>query len=181
MLRVATALTLPALACGPGDHPPGKRRHPKSSAFDHNRSPTHGVLVLEPGFDPDPTTVTGAALGAVPASSLSRACAGWIPRAPSHVIDVRGPIPSLRLLVHGGPNDTVLALRKSDGQVRCNDDHTRRQPALTVDLPPGSHGLWVGTFTRKLKAPYTLTLTQDPALGTLSLQPPPVRLARDAK
>jgi hypothetical protein len=113
-----------------------------------------------------PTTapLEGQAIGVVDAQNVSAGCRGFLPVAPTALVQLEAPR-RLRLRTRSSTDaDLVMLVRTADGSIYCDDDQGGTyQPLVEADLPAGEHRVWVGTFHRTATAlPFALTV-EDPA------------------
>jgi hypothetical protein len=115
---------------------------------------------LAPGFMPDPTILSGTAVGTVSASTMSPSCAGYVPAAPNHILNVTAPFLTPVTLSGTAAVDTVMVIRLADGRVICNDDGpVFPNPQLVEMLPMGQHQVFYGTYSPGGNTPYTLSIS----------------------
>ncbi len=119
-----------------------------------------GTVSLAPGFVPDPHTARGTSGGAIDANTLNPTCRGWISQQPDHLFVAQGAFSNLRMLVHGGGQDTTLVVQRPDGGYLCNDDTEGRDPVVAGGFTPGTYKIWVGSYSRGQSIPYTLGLSE---------------------
>lgn len=115
---------------------------------------------LAPGFAPDPTILSGTAVGTVAASTMNPICAGYVPAAPNHILNVTAPFAMPVTLSGTASVDTVMVIRLADGRVICNDDGpVFPNPQLVEILPMGQHQVFYGTYSAGGNTPYTLSIS----------------------
>lgn len=104
---------------------------------------SNGLVQLAPGFLAYQVPVqSGGPLNAV---GLGGACAGYVTDAPTVQVVWSGA----SYLVFGveSAGDTTLVVRSPDGQFFCNDDTLGINPVVElIFAPPGTYGIWVGSF-----------------------------------
>jgi hypothetical protein len=142
-----------------------------------------GTVSLNPGFMPDPHTVSGTSGGSVDASTWSPTCRGWVSQTPDHIFMAGGNFTTMRMLVNGGSEDLTLVVQKPDGTYLCNDDAEGRNPIVNSPLMPGAYKVWVGSYTAGVNARYNLGFSEltsstcaalgNPAGGGTVPTPPP--------
>lgn len=160
--------------------------------------PLHGLANLDRGFVPDPQIMHGVMGGSVPANQYNPSCRGRINPQPSHIIRTRSGFQSLRFVVNG-QGDSTLMVMLPNGVVLCDDDGGEGQnPLIQTSSPPGDIRVWVGVYSDADQGrPYTIGITElvhvtashiarpgpvatpaavvnpnaPPAFGTVSLRP----------
>ncbi len=121
-------------------------------------------LVLISGFIPDPKIIRGEAGGGVDAHGINPACAGWIERAPDHLLTAPVAFTELRILATADA-DITLVVQKPDGTFLCNDDArgAGTNPQVKDFFPAGDYSIWVGAATEGASVRYHLGFTELPA------------------
>ena len=139
----------------------GGSAYPSSEADPYAGSePRLGTIKLHAGFNPDPHTVTGTALGEVEASTLRKKCRGWISKKPDYLMESRTAFYQLHVLARS-PEDIVLVVRGPDGRVKCNDNRKgTTHPMVKSTFPIGTTQVWVGVKSEGGKAPYRLGFSE---------------------
>ena len=119
-----------------------------------------GTIKLHAGFNPDPHTVTGTALGEIEASTLHPKCRGWISSRPDYLMHSQTAFYRLHILARS-TDDIVLVVRKPDGKIKCNDDRGGRVFSMVKSaFPIGTSQIWVGVKDRQQEAPYRLGFSE---------------------
>lgn len=130
----------------------------------------YGVVRIQSGFLPDPTTANGTSGGAQNASSVGGSCRGWIANQPDHILYLDSPFNYLRIGAVSG-QDTTLVIRGPAG-VHCDDDTGgNRNPLLAGSFPAGRYEVWIGSYTQGTFAPYTLSLSERGNGGGVPIVP----------
>jgi hypothetical protein len=104
-----------------------------------------GSQTLEPGFEPDPVTVSVEAGGDVDVSTLSLGseCVGWAVARPDVIVNLTGSGTLLRFYAVSS-SDTALAVLDPNDEWHCNDDTDGSNPDVTVaPSVPGTYRVWV--------------------------------------
>lgn len=135
-----------------------------------------GAITLASGFSPDPMIVTALATGGVPISSFATSCAGHASPTPSHHLTITGET-ALLLRIMAYPTDgtdLTIAVRGSDGRVRCNDDFDGLMPLVEDTFAPGEYDVWVGRYTSSPgSTTYDLGITTNLGVTPTNLRSPP--------
>ena len=142
-----------------------------ASELTDSTSAEFGTITLSPGFSPDPHVVPGTSGGSVAASSLDGACAGYVRNRPGHQLVVSRDIQTLRILVNG-PGDTTLVVRRADGSYLCNDDGEGTNPIVEAPFPAGIYEIHVGSYSESTNIRYHLGFTELPTVTAAQLSTP---------
>ncbi len=127
--------------------------------YEHSSS-RFGVVPLHAGFSPDPRVVGGTAVGEVKARSIHRKCRGWISKTPDYLLDADTAFFQLHVLGRS-VTDTLLVLRKPDGEVLCNDNRGgTKDPMIRSDFPIGTTQVWIGVREVGATADYRLGFSE---------------------
>ncbi|UJR79742.1 hypothetical protein [Sandaracinus amylolyticus] len=171
---VATGPIVPSEGALNGPPPSASATTPDVSSASSATAPTEGeILTVAPGFRPDPIIRRGQAGGPLSAESIGPECRGYVASAPSFLLKVDAPMPSLRVLVHM-QGDATLVVQLADGRVLCNDDTEGLNPIVEGAFPPGRHRVFVGTYGEAgAGTPYTLAITAQSSLSTLAIESMP--------
>ena len=140
----------------------GQSRSPYPSRSDPyaGSEPRLGTIKLHAGFNPDPHTVTGTAIGEVEASTLSKKCKGWISKKPDYLMASHTAFYQLHILARS-PEDIVLVVRGPDGKVKCNDNRKGdTHPMVKSTFPIGTTQVWIGVKSEGERAPYRLGFSE---------------------
>jgi hypothetical protein len=134
-----------------------------TSALDVTADSAHsGSQTLDPGFEPDPVTVSVQAGGNIDLSSLSlgSACVGWASARPDVIVNLTGSGNRLRFYASSS-SDTALAVLDPNGGWHCNDDADGDDPDVTVaPAAPGTYRVWVTTYSRGATGGATLQISE---------------------
>lgn len=105
-------------------------------------------LVLQGGFEPDPTIVEIEAGGTFEAADLDPSCSGRInAEAPDITVDFSRPVGPLNIYVLSA-EDTTLVVRRPNGTWLCDDDTHDFNPLVRLEKPAsGRYAIWVGNYT----------------------------------
>lgn len=90
-------------------------------------------------------------------------CLGYADRAPDHVLTLEQDFNRLTIAVNSGGADTTLLIQgPGNGDVRCNDNASRRDrdAAIQGAFTKGTYRLWVGSFEQEGRHRYDLTVTE---------------------
>jgi hypothetical protein len=120
-----------------------------------------GSETLDPGFEPDPVTVSVQAGGDVDLSTLSLGseCVGWAVARPDVIVNLTGSGTRLRFYASSS-SDTALAVLGPNGAWHCNDDTDGNNPDVTVaPSVPGTYRVWVTSYSQAA-ADATLGITE---------------------
>ena len=128
--------------------------HGQEAVLQPAGEPEAGVVVLQPGFTPDPlrvpSLVGGGKIDAVH-RQLGPDCAGFISETPDVRISLSGALPLLRFIVIADAItvDTTLVVHAPDGTYRCgNNTNGLFNPMVTISgAAPGDYAVWIGGFT----------------------------------
>lgn len=125
-----SGLVLTAAICAPG------------LAQTFQGAPAYGELQLRSGSE----EAVIRAGGALSANLLDANCWGYIPEAPSLVVDYRGN--GDLYLSAGSDEDTTMIVRAPDGSIRCDDDSAGGfNPGVRFsDAQRGPYDVWLGTY-----------------------------------
>ena len=130
-------------------------------------APTSGMVDL--AAHPNPPPLQSETSGDTGASAFDSSCHGYVPDRPQLVLRTRDETTRLHLTT-SSDEDTVLVLRTADGVVHCDDDSGGgRNAALDLQVPPGDHRLWVGTYGEGDDAQFLLQITSGAAVGATEL------------
>lgn len=134
------------------------------------------MVMVSPGFAPDPAITSGVAGGPMQAQSLAPTCyAGSYPAQPQLTVRVSAPMPSLSFVVNAEA-DLTMAVRRPDGTFTCDDDGgVGLNPRVDVAAVPGDYTIYVGTFSGSADAPYTLGVTSIAAYDAPVIAAAPIR------
>ena len=116
-------------------------------------------------------TATGA-----PFSTFLGECTGHGATMPTHHLSVTGETALvLRVMAYApGGEDLTIAIRGSDGQIRCNDDFDGLAPLVEGTFPPGEYDVWVGTYYGgAASVPFDLGVTTNLQVVPTNLHSPP--------
>ena len=120
-----------------------------------------GSQTLDPGFEPDPVTVSVQAGGDVDFSTLSLGseCVGWAVARPDVIVNLTGSGTRLRFYASSS-SDTALAVLDPNDGWHCNDDTDGNNPDVTVaPSVPGTYRVWVTSHSEET-ADATLGITE---------------------
>ena len=125
--------------------------------------PNFGSVTLEPGFTPDPHTVSLVSGGDVDASTLNLGsdCQGFVTDTPDYHVDLADAASRLRIFFVG-EGDATLIVSTPDGEWVCNDDAsgTNNPMVELTDAPAGPYDIWVGSFQSGRAIAGTLYVTE---------------------
>ena len=111
-------------------------------------TPTYGSLHLDPGFLPDPETVSVDIGGGDDMSVSGPGCAGVINNAAPDVNVVYGEGGDLLSFYVQSSADATLLVSLPNGDWLCNDDYTGTNPGIVISDPEeGLYNVWVGAFS----------------------------------
>ncbi|MFO7631935.1 MAG: hypothetical protein R6W76_05300 [Caldilinea sp.] len=122
----------------------------------------------------DPFLVTVQGGGPIPASTLSRACHGYISSNPTTAITYQGEDELLRFFFFSD-SDTTLVVQTPDGAYLCNDDTSPLllDPTVAILNPAqGVYTVWVGKIDERGLTPGFLAITtrEGVTAGSLALR-----------
>jgi hypothetical protein len=130
-------------------------------------APAQAQPTINPGFSPNPLVLRGTGGGSTPAQNVAGTaitatgeCTGYVEGNPDQTIVLRSFFKSLRLKVQS-PEDTSLVI-KGPGGVWCNDDDDDKNPGVTGQWLAGTYRIWVGSYAKDRRPPYTLRLRENP-------------------
>jgi hypothetical protein len=158
------------LACGggsdEGDDPVGTGAQTTAPAAGGSGQ----AIALEPGFVPDPHTVTGTTTPTVQ-NDHGPDCNGQIPASPNFSLTNAAAFANLRILAQSD-TDLVLAVQLSNGTWLCNDDAGQPgfglNPLVAGAVPSGTHQIYVGTYGGS-PANFTLGISELPTVTAQTL------------
>ena len=111
-------------------------------------APTFGSLHLDPGFLPDPESVSVTIGGGDAMSVSGPGCAGVINNAAPDVNLVYGEGGGLLSFYVDASADATLLVSLPNGDWLCNDDYSSTNPGIVVSDPEeGLYNVWVGAFS----------------------------------
>ena len=111
-------------------------------------APTFGSLHLDPGFLPDPESVSVDIGGGDAMSVNGPGCAGVINNAAPDVNLVYGSGGDLLSFYVQSSADATLLVSLPNGDWLCNDDYSGTNPGIVVNDPEeGLYNVWVGAFS----------------------------------
>ncbi|MBX3276152.1 MAG: hypothetical protein KF729_38220 [Sandaracinaceae bacterium] len=117
----------------------------------HDDPPQRGVIDLEAASSQAP--LSGVAIGDGP---VGNSCPGYASAQPFVTLRTASGTRRARLFTQSSA-DLVLYVRTADGRVVCDDDSGEGlNPQLFVDLGPGDHAVWVGTYSSGARADFVL-------------------------
>ena len=132
--------------------------------IDESGEPRLGVVDLD-AVSNVPTVLQGGAESDWSVDHLGSACRGSVGRLP-HVLLRASQEVSVRLDVTTEV-DLVMVVRTADGEWLCDDDSgSGMAPAITANLGPGDHRVWVGAFSSARGGLFSLTVTSQTTGGT---------------
>lgn len=148
---VPSSLPVPAGTAGPGTPAAG----------------TEQIVTLARGFMPDPKIVMGSTTGTVAASTMGPGCTGFVGVAPNHTLVLQSDSPGMRVMARSA-TDLMLAVRRPDGTVICNDDGTGQgfNPLLAQPFTAGTYQIYVGTYQANTSAAYRLGFSEMASVDT---------------
>jgi hypothetical protein len=127
------------------------------------------ALVLNPGFQPNPTIRTGVSGGSRSVVCYTTESQGRTQirtyveaeNAPNAVVQLPRALNNLRISVQAR-DDLALVIEGPDGNY-CSDDADGLMPAIIGNWPAGTYKVWVGDSVsdRKGAYPYQLLFTQE--------------------
>ena len=120
-----------------------------------------GSQTLDPGFEPDPVSVSVQAGGDIDLSTLSLGseCVGWAVARPDVIVNLTGSGTRLRFYASSS-SDTALAVLDPNDGWHCNDDTEGNNPDVTVaPSVPGTYRVWVTSYS-KATVDATLGITE---------------------
>ncbi|MFT5355655.1 MAG: hypothetical protein ACI9KE_002874 [Polyangiales bacterium] len=125
------------------------------------------IVTLSRGFMPDPKIVMGNTSGTVSANSMGASCIGYVPAAPNHTLVLQSDSPNLRIMARS-TTDTMLAIRRPDGSIVCNDDASGQgfNPVIPGPFTAGTYQIYVGTFGLNSAAAYRLGFSELSSVDT---------------
>ncbi|MCH7639622.1 MAG: hypothetical protein IH855_09195 [Bacteroidetes bacterium] len=111
-------------------------------------APTYGSLHLDPGFLPDPETVSVDIGGGDAMSVNGPGCKGVINSAAPDVNVVYGEGGDLLSFYVESSADATLLVSLPNGDWLCNDDFDGTNPGIVISDPEeGLYNVWVGAFS----------------------------------
>lgn len=120
---------------------------------------------LEPGFTPDPYTISRTSGGSDAISTLGVSCTGYVNTDAAFSLTWSGNISRLYIYYEAPSesNDTVLVVRRPNGTTSCNDDsHTGRNPLLSIPNPAaGEYEIWVASYNQSQSFDGTLYISES--------------------
>lgn len=138
-----------------------------SLALFHCADPAQAQPAINPGFSPNPLVLRGTGGGSIPAQNIAGTsttatgdCTGYVESNPDQTIVLRSFFNALSLKVQS-PEDTALVI-KGPGGVWCNDDDEDKNPGVTGQWLAGTYRIWVGSYGKDRRPPYTLRLRENP-------------------
>jgi hypothetical protein len=129
---------------------------------------------LDAGIPLDPFFISLQGGGSVDASTLDKACSGWVPAAPSVTFNYKGGKADRFKFFIYSDGDPVLVVKTPDGKYVCNDNTNALllDPTLTVDKPqPGAYSVWAGNHDPKQLVAGMLVITTRPDVNLGTFQP----------
>lgn len=121
-------------------------------------TPVDPRVPLETGFTPDPLVRRGTTRGTRPLRELAPGCTGFVGDTPDHEVRLETRFGFLRFFVLS-PVDVTLALRGTDGRIRCVA-RPGRGPTIEDSFDPGMVQVWVGGATAGQQTAYELHVTE---------------------
>ncbi|MFK7999365.1 MAG: hypothetical protein AB8H86_07195 [Polyangiales bacterium] len=128
---------------------------------------TEQIVTLARGFMPDPKIVMGNVTGTVAASAMGPGCTGYVGVAPTHTLVLQSDSPGMRVMARS-TTDLMLAIRRPDGTVICNDDGTGQgfNPLVAQPFTAGTYQIYVGTYQANTSAAYRLGFSEMASVDT---------------
>ena len=134
------------------------------SGLDMALEPNFGTQALEPGFQPDPHTVSVLSGGAVDVATLGLdfTCGGYASSAPDYRINLEGDSAELRIFfVSDGGEDATLIVNDPYANWFCNDDFSGWDPMVAIEnAASGQYDIWVGSYSADEYIAGTLYVTE---------------------
>lgn len=125
------------------------------------------IVTLARGFMPDPKIVMGNMTGTIDASAMGPGCRGFVGVAPNHTLVLQSNSPGMRVMARS-TTDIMLAIRRPDGSVICNDDGLNQgfNPLIAEPFTAGTYQVYVGTFRANTAAAYRLAFSEMASIDT---------------
>jgi hypothetical protein len=128
----------------------------------------------EAGFPLDPFIMSLQGGGPVEASTLAKACKGYITQNPTVSLEYKGKADMLKVFFYSD-GDPILMIQTPDGKMLCNDNTNAAllDPTVTLTKPAqGKYDIWVGSALARDLIPGFLVFTghNDVHAGKLALQ-----------
>lgn len=125
------------------------------------------IVTLARGFMPDPKIVMGNTTGTVDAAAMGPGCRGFVGLAPNHTLVLQSDSPRMRVMGRS-EIDIMLAIRRPDGSVICNDDGVNQgfNPLLAQPFTAGTYQIYVGTYQANTSATYRLGFSELTSVDT---------------
>ncbi|WP_016949308.1 hypothetical protein [Anabaena sp. PCC 7108] len=112
------------------------------------------TIVIDKNLQSDPTIVNGTSGGSVKSNC------GNISAAPSQVIQVKKPLPYLRLTVESQGKSTLLIEGPGGRFCVMADNYSGDKPELSGFWPIGQYLIYIGNLSPQ-QYPYTLSISQQ--------------------
>jgi hypothetical protein len=120
-------------------------------------------ILLSRGFSPNPLSVDGYTTGTLSARRVldqqqtpTGPCLGYISNTPDHILTLDSFFDYLSVTVESDKDTTLIV--QGPGGIWCNDDSTGRNPAITGQWLEGTYQIWVGSYSPREQAVYTLRI-----------------------
>ena len=134
------------------------------SGLDMALEPNFGTQALEPGFQPDPHTVSVLSGGTVDVATLGLdfTCGGYASNAPDYRINLEGDSAELRIFfVSDEGEDATLIVNDPYANWFCNDDFSGWDPMVAIEnAASGQYDIWVGSYAADEYIAGTLYVTE---------------------
>lgn len=164
ILAIAIAVALFAIVATTG-----------SAATAAQQPPETAFITVDPeaGFPLDPFIISLQAGGPVDASTVAKACKGFVAKRPAVTVDYNGKAEILKVFFYSD-GDPVLMIQTPDGKFACNDNTspTLLDPTVTLTKPAqGRYNVWLGSALAGDLIPGFLVFTGqgDVRAGALAL------------
>lgn len=139
-----------------------------ASAQAQGPTPRNRVIVFgAPGPDA-PAEVIGTAFGTIPASVFCEDTPGFVTAEPDFILTLERPRERLTVTAESAA-DLILVVEKADGTRVCNDDGPESLNPLIelTNVAPGRYRIWVGVFSARTIADYTMRMSSDTPIGII--------------
>lgn len=138
---------------------PAPRPEPAHADLDAEEA-RYPRIDAAPGFLPDPLIQEGTTSGgSLDASEVDERCAGYIGRAPDHLVQMQRPFAEIAIMV-ASPEDTSLLIVDQSGRARCSADDDGLHPVVRETFGAGAYRVWVATAHPGARQPYLFALSE---------------------
>ncbi|MDY6902643.1 MAG: hypothetical protein SWZ49_31920 [Cyanobacteriota bacterium] len=112
------------------------------------------IVQIEPGFQPDPLTISGKSGG------FEKSNCGNISTTPSQVLEVSESLPYLRLTVESKGKPTLLIDGPEGRFCVLGDSYSEERPEISGYWQAGKYSLYIGNLSSE-QHDYTLSISQQ--------------------